>query len=66
MLLIFGGFFVVGASNGFNQIIERKRDALMTRTQNRPLPTGGLSLSGYFSLCHSEFFRFIYVVYYKL
>ena len=23
VLLIFGGFFVVGASNGFNQIIER-------------------------------------------
>ena len=43
-LLILGGFFVVGASNGFNQIIERKRDALMIRTLNRPLPTGGLNV----------------------
>ena len=39
-LLILGGFFVVGASNGFNQIIERNRDALMIRTKRRPLPTG--------------------------
>jgi len=52
-LLILGGFFVVGASNGFNQIIERNRDALMPRTQNRPLPTGGLSKSSYSSLCYS-------------
>ena len=51
MLLIFGGFFVVGASNGFNQIIERKRDALMIRTQNRPLPTGGLSVSQAILVC---------------
>ena len=43
-LLILGGFFVVGASNGFNQIIERNRDALMIRTLNRPLPTGGLNV----------------------
>ncbi|MDG2475890.1 MAG: heme o synthase [Flavobacteriaceae bacterium] len=50
-LLIFGGFFVVGASNGFNQIIERKRDALMTRTLNRPLPTGGLSVKQAIIVC---------------
>jgi len=42
--LILGGFFVVGASNGFNQIIERNRDALMDRTKNRPLPTGRMSI----------------------
>jgi protoheme IX farnesyltransferase len=29
---------VVTASNGFNQIIEKDRDALMERTRNRPLP----------------------------
>lgn len=36
--LIIGGFFVTGASNGFNQIIEKDLDKLMVRTQNRPLP----------------------------
>ncbi len=39
-----GGFLVVGAANGFNQIIERDRDLLMKRTMNRPLPTGRLSV----------------------
>jgi protoheme IX farnesyltransferase len=38
-----GGYLVVGAANGFNQIIEKDRDALMKRTMNRPLPTGRLS-----------------------
>ena len=50
-LLIIGGFFVVGASNGFNQIIERNRDALMTRTLNRPLPTGGLNVNQAILVC---------------
>jgi protoheme IX farnesyltransferase len=36
--LVLGGFLVTGASNGYNQIIERNLDKLMTRTQNRPLP----------------------------
>lgn len=39
-----GGFLVVGAANGFNQIIERDRDLFMKRTMNRPLPTGRLSV----------------------
>jgi protoheme IX farnesyltransferase len=43
--LIVGGFLVTGSSNGFNQIIERDLDKLMTRTQNRPLPTGRMSLT---------------------
>ncbi len=43
--LIIGGFLVTGSSNGFNQIIERETDKLMTRTQNRPLPTGRMSLT---------------------
>lgn len=38
ILLSVGGFFVIGSANGFNQIIERATDALMERTQNRPLP----------------------------
>lgn len=43
--LAFGGYLVVGAANGFNQVIEKNRDALMDRTKNRPLPTGRLKVS---------------------
>ena len=43
ILLIIGGFLVVGSSNGFNQIIERERDSLMSRTLNRPLPSGNMT-----------------------
>ena len=42
-LLSLGGFFMVGASNAFNQVIEKDTDAIMKRTQNRPLPTGRMS-----------------------
>lgn len=38
ILLVVGGYFIVGASNSFNQIIEKDKDALMDRTKNRPLP----------------------------
>lgn len=43
LLLSAGGYLVVGAANGFNQVLEKDRDALMERTKNRPLPTGRLS-----------------------
>lgn len=43
--LTLGGYLLTGASNGFNQIIERKNDAKMGRTANRPLPTGRMSVS---------------------
>jgi protoheme IX farnesyltransferase len=43
-LLALGGFLMVGASNAFNQIIEKDTDALMKRTMNRPLPTGRMSV----------------------
>lgn len=36
--LTLGGFLVVAASNGFNQIIEKDLDKLMKRTEDRPLP----------------------------
>ena len=42
--LLIGGFLVVGASNAFNQVIERNRDALMDRTKNRPVPAGRMSV----------------------
>jgi heme o synthase len=43
-LLAFGGYNMVGASNAFNQIMERKLDALMKRTRNRPIPAGRVSV----------------------
>ncbi|MFN8144532.1 MAG: heme o synthase [Bacteroidia bacterium] len=45
LLLMLGGFLVTGSSNAFNQIIEKDLDKLMTRTVNRPLPTGRMSVS---------------------
>ena len=41
--LFLGGFAMVGASNAFNQWIEKEKDALMDRTKNRPLPAGRMS-----------------------
>lgn len=43
--LLLGGFLVTAASDGFNQIIERDLDKLMTRTANRPLPQRRMSLT---------------------
>lgn len=39
-MLAVGGYCMVGASNVFNQVIERDLDALMERTKTRPLPSG--------------------------
>jgi len=51
LLLFIGGFFVVGSSNGFNQIIERRRDALMMRTSSRPLPSGVMTVNQALIIC---------------
>ncbi len=45
LLLAFGGYCMVGASNAFNQIIEKDLDALMNRTRNRPIPAGRISVN---------------------
>jgi len=45
LMLAIGGYFMVGASNVFNQIIEKDPDKLMKRTMNRPLPTGRMSVT---------------------
>ena len=42
--LCFGGMLITISSNGFNQIFEKNLDKLMSRTKNRPLPTGRMSL----------------------
>ncbi|GEQ85281.1 protoheme IX farnesyltransferase [Patiriisocius marinistellae] len=45
LLLCIGGYCMVGASNVFNQIMERDLDALMLRTQDRPIPAGRMSVN---------------------
>lgn len=43
LMLIIGGYCMVGASNAFNQVIEKDLDALMNRTKNRPVPSGRMA-----------------------
>ena len=43
--LAIGGYCMVGASNAYNQVIEKDLDALMDRTKNRPVPAGRMSSS---------------------
>lgn len=43
IILIIGGFLVTSAANGFNEIIEKDLDKLMSRTADRPLPSGNMS-----------------------
>ena len=45
ILLSIGGYCMVGASNSFNQIIEKDIDVLMDRTKNRPIPSKKISVS---------------------
>jgi protoheme IX farnesyltransferase len=42
-VLAVGGYCMVGASNAFNQVIEKDIDSLMDRTKNRPVPSGRMS-----------------------
>jgi protoheme IX farnesyltransferase len=42
-ILAIGGYCMVGASNAFNQVIEKDIDSLMDRTKNRPVPSGRMS-----------------------
>ncbi len=43
LMLAVGGYCMVGASNAFNQVIEKDLDALMDRTKNRPVASGRMS-----------------------
>ncbi len=45
ILLSIGGYLMVGASNAFNQIIEKDIDSIMQRTKNRPLPAGRMTIN---------------------
>ena len=50
VLLALGGYAMVGASNAFNQIIEKNLDAKMKRTRNRPIPSGSMSVNVAFAI----------------
>ena len=43
--LAVGGMLVVAASNGFNQVYEKDSDKLMSRTMNRPVADGRMSVN---------------------
>lgn len=43
LMLMVGGYCMVGASNAFNQVIEKDLDAKMDRTRNRPVASGRMS-----------------------
>lgn len=45
VILGLGGFFVTGAANALNQVLEKDYDKLMKRTENRPLATGRMEIS---------------------
>jgi protoheme IX farnesyltransferase len=47
-MLFIGGYCMVGASNAFNQLIEKDIDSLMDRTKNRPIPSLRLSTTSAF------------------
>jgi heme o synthase len=49
-MLAIGGYCMVGASNAFNQIIEKDLDALMDRTKNRPIPSGRMTVNTAFAI----------------
>ncbi len=49
-MLAIGGYCMVGASNTFNQIIERDLDLLMDRTKNRPIAAGRISVNKAFTI----------------
>jgi protoheme IX farnesyltransferase len=42
-ILTLGGFLVTSAANGFNEIIEKDLDKLMSRTMDRPIPSGRMN-----------------------
>ena len=44
LMLGIGGYCLVGASNAYNQILEKDLDVLMDRTMNRPVPSGRMSV----------------------
>lgn len=44
LVLFFAGLCITGSANAINQTVERKTDALMKRTANRPVAAGRMSV----------------------
>lgn len=65
ILISLGGFFITGAANIVNQIKEIELDKLMKRTQNRPLPTGRLSVNEAAVFCLILFAIAFYVLFFE-
>ncbi len=63
LLLSVGGYGLAGASNAFNQIIEKEIDAKMKRTQNRPIPSGRMSVQMAFVIALSLLILGLVVLY---
>jgi len=63
LLLAIGGYCMVGASNAYNQIIERDLDALMDRTKNRPVPAGRMSVNTAFAIASVLTILGIFILY---
>ncbi|WP_461305408.1 heme o synthase [Aureisphaera sp.] len=64
LLLCLGGYCMVGASNVYNQIIEKDLDALMERTKNRPIPAGRMKVNTAFVLASFLTLAGIAILYY--
>ncbi len=62
-LLAFGGYCMVGASNAYNQVIEKDLDALMKRTQNRPIPAGRMSVNAAMAIAVSMTILGVFTLY---
>lgn len=45
LLLFFAGMCITGSANAINQTVERKTDALMKRTADRPVAAGRMSVN---------------------
>ncbi|RZL12291.1 MAG: protoheme IX farnesyltransferase [Hymenobacter sp.] len=50
-LVLLGGLLVTGSANIINQVFEKDLDKLMRRTEDRPLPTGRLTVNEAWAFC---------------
>jgi protoheme IX farnesyltransferase len=64
-LISLAGFLITGAANIVNQIIEKDLDKLMKRTQNRPLPTGRLTVKEAQMFCLILFIIATYILFFE-
>ena len=63
LLLAIGGYAMVGASNAFNQIIEKDLDLKMNRTKSRPIPDSRMSTTTAFVIASVLTLLGLYLLY---